>query len=57
LQGLLSGDLASLLLYLGDMGRLDALGGMCGLRYALARLLELLKALIDGLGLGSNDKM
>jgi hypothetical protein len=30
---------------------------MCGLRHALAGLLELIKALIDGLGLGSNDKM
>jgi hypothetical protein len=39
LQGLLSYDLASLLLYLGYLGRLDALGGMCGLRHALAGLL------------------
>ncbi len=57
MQGLLSGDLASLLLYLGDLGRLDALGGLCDLRHALVGLLQLFSTLIDGLGLGSNDKM
>lgn len=57
MQGLLPDDLASLLLYLGDLSRLDALGGMCDLRCALVGPLQLIKALIDGLGLGSNNKM
>ena len=57
MQGLLPDNLASLLLYLGDLGRLDALGCMRGLRHALLGLLQLVKALIDGRGLGANDKM
>lgn len=46
-----------MLLYLGDLGRMDALGGLCDLRLALVGPLQLIKTLIDGLGLGSNDKM